>query len=532
MAGTAADEDEGPEPVPAETATAWPPERLAAMVALGAVVLLGAYLRVQNLSQGGLERDDAWVALTAHVRLANALRMGATAPGFTMVERTWILLDPGSGKWAQMLPLAISVVGIVAMYALVRYVGLHRVWALIGAFMIAVSPIALEESTHVKQYGTDIVLCCVLLALYEGTRRRDTTRQLVVTALASFIALGISASILPVLVGVWLALLLTALRDRNRLIRVSVAGAAAAVLCLPILILFVRHVSSALHRYWTVHYAFITHQSLAAVQHTGWRAALALTNDLVGLHGPALTVATWVLIGLAVVGLTRGGPALAAALTIAVAVLAAADGRIPIGTGRTDEVLFPAIILLALFGAQRLVSLVMAASDRLGTSLVGAAVVAVAATVLVVTVAGPAVADPIHRSIGYPGVDLGPLVHQIEAERKPGDLVFVEALSRYPWSLAYPGRVRIQLGSGWGAGFTTVSTDDTVYIVPSEWWETGYAPAQFAAQAAKADRLWFVGTGSPAYHQFSHDYKTLIDHGWKPQRWIPGLGAYVVLMTR
>lgn len=88
------------------------------------------------------------------------------------------------------------------------------------------------------------------------------------------------------------------------------------------------------------------------------------------------------------------------------------------------------------------------------------------------------------------------------------------------------------LGPGWGAGFTVLSTDPGVFVVPSEWWESGYTPTAWADTAAKAPRLWFIGTGPLTYHVHSHDYQALVARGWQPQRWLVGSGGYAVLMTR
>jgi hypothetical protein len=66
------------------------------VVALVAIVIVGAWLRLTEVTSHGLFRDDAWVALSSRVSMGTALRMGATAPGFTLIERAWILLDPGS----------------------------------------------------------------------------------------------------------------------------------------------------------------------------------------------------------------------------------------------------------------------------------------------------------------------------------------------------------------------------------------------------------------------------------------------------
>ena len=113
---------------------------------LGAVVLVGVWLRLSGVTSHGLWRDDAWVAMTSRVSMGTALRMGATAPGFTLIERSWVLLDPGSSAWAQLLPLALGVAGIVAMFLLARYVGLSRWLALATAAFVALSPVAIANT--------------------------------------------------------------------------------------------------------------------------------------------------------------------------------------------------------------------------------------------------------------------------------------------------------------------------------------------------------------------------------------------------
>jgi hypothetical protein len=509
------------------------PWKLASWIGLAAIVALGTYLRVQNLTSGGLERDDAWVSLSTHVRLTTALRMGATAPGFTLLERTWILLNPHSAVWAQILPLAMSIVAIVAGYALVRYFGLARGWALGGAFAIAVSPVALIEATHVKQYGTDIVLCCALLALGEATRRSMARRELIALAVASFVALGISASIVPVLVGVWAAVLVAAVLDRRALVRTLVVAGAAAVACGALLLVMDRHVSTTLDRYWRYHYGFLSTHGVHALLHSGWFTWRQLTSDFVRYHGPALTLAAWVLVVLVVVGMTRGMVALSSTITLVVAFTASAAGRIPLGTGRTDEVLFPVFIVLALLGLQQLAQLVGALLSHLGTAgRVASVALAVAACVALLVVGGQAVKVPVQRSDGYPATDIAAVTSKVEADRQPGDLLYVEALSRYPWALAHPNQVKLVLGNGWGAGFSAVSTDPHVFIAPSEWWENGYTPTTWVRDLSGRHRLWFIGTGSRAYSKYSHDWHALTAAGWHPVRWITGNGDYAALMER
>ena len=220
-------------------------------VALAVIVVVGLWLRLAGMTSHGLWRDDAWVAMSSRVSMGTALRMGATAPGFTMIERAWILLDPGSSRWAQALPVALGVAGIVTMFCLSRYLGLSTWLSLATAAFVALSPVTIAYSTHAKQYSTDVVLACALLALGEAARRRrPERRRLGALAVASCAGLVISASVAVVIIGVWAMLLITSRRDRDGRVQVITVGAITAVSC-ALALLFYAHLSTALHLFWS-----------------------------------------------------------------------------------------------------------------------------------------------------------------------------------------------------------------------------------------------------------------------------------------
>ena len=184
--------------------------------------------------------------------------MSTTTPGFTIAERTWIGFDPGSSLWAQQFPFLIGIAGVVAIFFLVRYWGLARWLALTAAFVVAVSPVAAQYSTHTKEYSTDFLLACFVLWRCEAARRLPATRQLAILAVGSGAALLISASVAPVVVGAWGAVLVCNLGERDARRRIVVAGTTVAVFLGGLYALLFRNLTPVLHRYWADGGAFST----------------------------------------------------------------------------------------------------------------------------------------------------------------------------------------------------------------------------------------------------------------------------------
>ncbi|HVN49904.1 MAG TPA: hypothetical protein VMT43_00655, partial [Acidimicrobiales bacterium] len=257
---------------------------------LATVTVLGLWLRVQGLSHLGLWRDDAWVALSSRVGISTAWRMGVTARGFMLAERAWTLLHAGSPTWAQLLPLALGVAGILAVYALARQFGLPSWWSIGCATVVALSPIAIVWSTHVKQYSTDLLLSCVLLGLGERARRVPIGLRLALLGTASLVSLVVSASVVPILVGVWLALAVVAAEQRSRRRAIVVAGGVTAALCGAFALAALSHLPTALHRYWQDEGRFVPTSSVRDLGRGVTRAVEALATGVVHLPSPLAVV--------------------------------------------------------------------------------------------------------------------------------------------------------------------------------------------------------------------------------------------------
>ena len=103
-------------------------------------------------------------------------------------------------------------------------------------------------------------------------------------------------------------------------------------------------------------------------------------------------------------------------------------------------------------------------------------------------------------------------------------------LDRAEASLYEAHRIQLTFGGGWGAGFTVASDRPDVFLAPTEPWEQGYAPDQWAGQVADAGRLWYLGTWFLG-RAVDPVYRALTTQGWTPVREFDAQGGFLVLMT-
>lgn len=519
----------------------WSPKDSVSIVALLGIVGLGAALRVPGFTNSGLWRDDSWTALASRVGLGSAIRMAATTPGFTLAARAWIGVDQGSSWWAQLLPFIAGLCGIVTIYLLARYWGLARWLALTSAFVVAVSPIATQYSTHVKEYSTDFLLACLILWRSEAARRSPSKRDLLALGLMSGVAVLVSGAVVPVVVGSWVAVLACHLRDREALRRIALGGVAMAAFLGVTYLLFFRSLSGVLHRFWANGGAFLNHSSLhelwdsfgyaVSVITVGVFPTAGHTDVLGGAHWTAgrIFVPAALLMIVLLLGVTAGGRAAAPGLTLLAAVGASLVGAIPLGTGRTDEVLYPALILLAALGVQQIVQHASVRTAGLSHGrVIGPALLAVAVGLFaVLSLSSYSVRHP----NGYPVVNVRQLASIVKSHTQPGDWVLVDPYTRYDWTYYEADQVHVVFGNSWGAGFTVASDQPNVFVSPSEPWEDGYHPVQWVSHVAGAKRVWYLGTDV-----LSRDkdpvYRALLAQGWRPQKEYGATGGFLILMTK
>lgn len=490
-------------------------------LSLALLTVLAAAIRVPGLTGLGLWRDDAWVALSSKVGIGTAVHMWVTAPGFYFVERSFIGLQPNTTWWAQLVPLAAGIASVPATYWLARRFSLSRVVALMLTAFVCVSPVAVIYSTRVKEYGADFLLSCLLLACTEAARRQRTDRRYRSLAVVSIIAFVISASVGPEIAAAWVALALLSGRRDHFLRHVLPAALAVAVGCCAVAGVFYRHLSPYIGKPWVGWY--IVHTSPTAfagsVVTTLWRLFANLFD--LPLLSPALDLLLFLgFLGLLVAGMSRGGAMLAPACLVAAALGSSAMGVTPLGTGRTDEYLYPALLVLVGSGLARVASPVLSSVSRSARR----ATFAVAFLVGTVLVANAFVSAP-----SYPGVNVRQLAAEVQHAEQPGDHVIVSELMSYSWALYEDPHPRIAFGPDWSTGFTVASTDRNTFIVPSEFYEGGSRPAHWASMMSKYRRLWFIETPPLS---LSPTYQALRRSGWHPVRTLEASGCAAILLER
>lgn len=503
-------------------------------VALLLLIVYGASLRVRGLTSGGLWRDDAWSALSARVGLGTAWHMWVTAPGFYAFERSWILIHPGSTVWDQIPPLIVGIAGIPAMFFMARYFKVGRSASLVAAVIVCISPICVTYSTRLKEYGTDFLLACLVLVAAEAVRRQPGGRRLLLLAVASFGSFAISASIVPVLLGVWLALGIVTSDSQQALRPFFTAGILTTLPCAAFAGIFYSHLSPALHKFWQSYY--IDHGSPGAFLSSTGRVVLSLSAYLTGTnsHARVLVPVLLVLVGFLGVGIFQSRAMLAPALVLGSAIVASAFSVIPLATGRTDEVLYPAVLLLIASGLQKVGDVVLGRLRPLrwtaGRRWALGVAVAVIVVVMLLSASAIRVSYDRHFSVTlYPTEDTHALAVKVDRELQPGDHIVVSETMRYPWALYEDTSLRFVFNRRWATGFSIVNTQPGIFIAPSENYEGGSDPATWTKMMVSYKRLWFVETPPLSFSPF---YTFLRKAGWHTVKITHATGCEALLLVR
>jgi len=474
---------------------------LAVVVALCA---FGAAIRLPGLTSKDLWFDDAWAALPAHVSLADATRMVVTTPLYTLGLRSWILLGPANTWWMQLPALVLGVVGIAAVYALVRAHGYSRVGAFVAGAVVAAGPITVAYSGRVKEYSADLVLACLVLWLVERWRTSPSARGLAALGLASITAMWISASTAAVVGGAAACVVALAwTRPELRRQAVTLVGA-LAVSAATLWLVFLRRLPRQLRVNWRTHgflfgyssahhVGFAIQQTFSGLAHGLLGLPIPYTFEVGALRAVPMTLAALtllVLVALVAAPLvaflrsraTTVGPTMAPAATILLAIVGTIGEVSPLGDGRTDEALYPALLLLGVGAATQLSRRVRAA---------GSSATAARWALVVAVVGGAAWFGTTHLA-EYPPTGLRTVISSLERQLRPGDVVVVDGYESFTWADDGLGHWSVSFHQGavpWPMGFHVQSLEPSVvlssnYLQPS---------ASIRSIAARTHRVWFVG---------------------------------------
>lgn len=469
-------------------------------VMVGLAVGVGAVLRVQGLTRTDLWFDDAWAAISQRTSFSQAIHLTQTTPGWSLAERQWNLLDPGSSTWAQIPQLVCGIAAIAAFAALLRWWGTPRWAQVLGTIVLAVSPAAVTYSTRVKEYMADLLLSMLLLTLAERWRRSDgstTTRWQLALGVAfipfvSATLLSITAAVAAACVGETLF--------RRRFRWSSLLVPASAVGGLAVLdVVWLRHLTGSLKSELLGDGYLVNYTSLHRFVHSAQVIGAGLAQHLFGLpyninradHAihPVLLVWSLVvevaLVMLVARPLVRSwrsrtlDPLAVAALTVAVAMVTAVLDVEPLGHGRTDLYLYPCLVLL-------LIDAVRAVRWRGHATVLGR----VGFTAALAGMACVALLQP----LGYPARDLKTPVRALLATHLPATTAIVlSPWNAYTWALDELTPTRIVTKAPlfqWSAGFHIQSEQRNV-IISTNYFLPDWT---FPLLHRSFDRIWYVGT--------------------------------------
>jgi hypothetical protein len=451
--------------------------------ALAALTALALWCRTAALSHGSFYRDDAWVALTSRVPWHDAWRMVGTAPGFVLLERFWVgLTDPST--WNAQLPTLIcSLLAVVAAGLVARWWGLSRAGALLVAALIAVGRVDVQYATHLKPYATDVLAGALVLYTAEVWRRGRSAWPF---ALVSLVSLAVSFSVAPVVVACGAVMGVQALA-RHR--TTSLLGPAVAL------------VAPFVALYWRVHQGISPQLKVSwAANFFSFRSPHAFVHSVRFIFGGLIwgfidTTPHWHVAGLskaiiaavlvtAVLGLVRWRTTVLPAASVVAAVVFAAVKAAPLGTGRTDAYLYPAIALLVASG-------VTVAVEWLARWRRAVARVAVAA--VVVLVGFLALDEAVHRPT-YPGGNIASVTTDVNTLVREGGGVIIEGTARWPWTYYEEQPVRLFFSNLYNTGFAPLSNNPQIVIMPGSVIEGGYDPAATVTAVKSYSTVLYVRT--------------------------------------
>lgn len=472
---------------------------------LVAIAVVGAVARL-GFSRGTLFRDDAWVALTTRVPLSTAARMVVTTPGFVLAERVWIGWFPHSVPWDQLPTYVASVAGIVLVGRLARWWGLSVPASLLAAGVIAVASSDVTYATRVKPYAFDLLDAVLILWLAEKVRREGSTAAPWL-AVASVWVCTFSLTAVPLVIGAWVLLGIDAVARGRLGVRLAASGTATAV-GLGALWFAVRGgVSPQLRSSWDGYYLQLS--SVHSLTHSvrtitdGLVAGIGVTTPALGPHGLG-TIDRVAIIVLLAVGLVAWRKQLVCIAAIFSAAMLSIPSLVPLGTGRTDAYLYPALALIMAEGATVLWRAVRRTPDT----------VAIVVLVASLGFAGVLGADRVLHRPSYPGGNFASVSALAHRDQSAGELVIVGGTARWPWSYYDVGRVRIRFSDLYNNGYTTLSDTPGVLIVPGTPIEGGYPAAVRTATvlaAARCKVLYIESDDWPTMHMTLLESLEVID---------------------
>lgn len=454
---------------------------LDAVVAL-ALLAVSVAVRVGALAPSSLWLDDAWVALVSRADgLGEVVMVGNTAPGFVAMQALVLGVVGFSELTAQLLPFLFGVAAAPALYLVARRCGLCAPAAVLGAALVATSPLHIVHSARVKPFTADaLAAVAVLLAGWRVVERPVSARRWAGLGIVSVLAVVVSAATAATVAGAYLAGVLAVGLRRPRALRPAVWSTAGfGVFAVGWWALVVRHASTpGLRAYWANRYVEVSAGPGAAAGDVVTGLAEVVQGFVALPRAPAAAA----LAAAAVVVVARRpllAPLVVAPVVVAVAL--AALQLAPLGGGRTDIHLYPSLALLV----------------ALALHVVGSRLPRPAAGTLVAVVAA-ALVLAVRPLPPYPDEDLRPLVAAVEQRARSGDAIAVYSASRWAYALYTSGPVELERDVTSANGFAVAIADERVEVLgPHRADPRAHAPA-LDRLAAGHDRIWLISSHTGA----------------------------------
>jgi len=460
-----------------------------------------AWRWASGFTSGDLFFDDAWAALPARVPLGTALQMSVTTPGWTLLLHFWLALHAGASWWAQ-LPSFVAALASVALFGLwMRRLNFEPMVAFLATVCFACNPMLMVFATRVKPYSAECAISLGLYLLSERARRQPTRRCLLTLAVVSVLAVVFSFALVSVVAGVWVAALLRCWRDaalrREVLVALGLSAVATGTAVLP----FYLNRPPTLADNWITRGYMANYTSTHALLHSLLKMCAGFGHQFFGLgvgnnfennHFQASTyyvaIATSLLLILAVVSVAkwspddRRGAVVAPTVALIVVVLGAMVDVFPLGDGRTDLVLYPAVVVLFATGVEMF--LAHGANRKVVVQRWTRVVVALVVVALSFHLA-------FARSARYPETHVSSLWGALRPLLRPGDVIVLPPYLAFTWADAEitPTTIALHDSFAWPQGFRPVSLTPEVFF-PERW--KGNDPRN-AKLSQSFSRVWYIG---------------------------------------
>jgi Dolichyl-phosphate-mannose-protein mannosyltransferase len=442
---------------------------VALVVALTAIAVA---IRRGPLGPRSLWLDDAWPALVTRVPWSRVWVVGLTSPGYSAILKAWVHIVGFSNTHAQQPAFVFGVLGPPAVYLTGRRMVLRPLPAAVAAAILLVSRNHVIYSSRVKQYTLDAFLSTLIILLavrlLEHPDRVWRWVELVAVAVVATVA---SSLVLPSVSGAFLAGLFAARKQREaRRVAFGAVGVYGVFAVVWWIVALRPRINPALRAYWS---AFYIRRDLNLPHDLGiafWRLAHGFS------WAPTIVTLVVIVVSAIVVVWTRRDLAILLLTPIVVASVLAIVHVAPLGSGRTDLNLCPA---LALTVGVAVASLPLKLSFR--TAAAALLLIAVAAT----NRAAPA----------YPPENMQGAVAYLSSSERPSDQILVYWAGRFPFAL-YARRWGLQVNrsNDTAEGFDVNVERPNLFILPDDEREKDAYAAVLARVTKNQDRVWFIAS--------------------------------------